>query len=421
MDWRSWFNWVPKWNSPPRNQTYSISDPRVGYLFGAPPDNDSGVTVGEAGALGLSAVYRAVALISGTIAQLPLRTLWEKPTGVVRIQNSLFENPDGPDGQTKFEWTEMLLVHLLMHGNAYLRHVYTGSGALYSLSLVHPLFVHIELPLRGEPQPKGGKWFIVTYPDGTSEKLDANNMTHIPAMTTDGIYGLSPITVGRLSLGVGIAGDRAAARVFSTGAMITGFMVPDDDLETGEPEQISDAIAGSVGGYENAGRIPVINRKLKFVAVNRSAADAQFLQSRQFSIEEVARWFGVPPHLLMQTDKQTSWGTGVSEQNDGLGRFTLAPWTARIEQRLSRLIRESSKYVEFDFAGLKRPTFAEEVRLLIEQTGRKPLMTQNEARHILNMEPVEGGDVLNAPVTEPLQGGTEDGESGDEEGSDDAE
>ena len=124
-----------------------------------------------------------------------------------------------------------------------------------------------------------------------------------------------------------------------------------------------------------------------------TAADAQFLESRAFQIEEVARWFGVPPHLLMQTDKQTSWGTGVEEQNNGLSRFTIHPWTTRIEQALSRLL-PSTQWVEFDFASLERPTPEDEINLIIAQVNAG-ILTVDEARALRNLPP------LNAPVAVP--------------------
>jgi phage portal protein BeeE len=107
----------------------------------------------------------------------------------------------------------------------------------------------------------------------------------------------------------------------------------------------------------------------------------------------------------MQTEKQTSWGTGVAEQNRGLGRFTLLGWTMRFEQRLSRLLGGQSRtprFAEFDFAGLERPTPEEEIRLLIEQVTAG-LLTVNEARRIRNLPPIDGGDVLRGASADTRQ------------------
>jgi HK97 family phage portal protein len=123
-------------------------------------------------------------------------------------------------------------------------------------------------------------------------------------------------------------------------------------------------------------------------------SDAQFLQSRQFQIEEISRWTGVPPHLLMQTDKQTSWGTGVDEQNRAMGRTVLAPWASRLEQRASRLLAKP-RWVEFDFSGLERPSPKDEVALIISEIGAG-LLTVDEGRALRNRPPLpqtEGLDI----------------------------
>jgi HK97 family phage portal protein len=149
-------------------------------------------------------------------------------------------------------------------------------------------------------------------------------------------------------------------------------------------------------GVENAGDVAVINRKLKFTPWTISPEDAQFLGSRTFAIDEIGRWYGVPPHLLGQVDKTTSWGQGIAEQNRGLARYTLTPWTTRIEQRLSRLIA-GSKHVEFDFTAFIAPSPEDEISLLLSQVNGG-LITANEARRIRNMPPIEGGDTLRTPA-----------------------
>jgi HK97 family phage portal protein len=211
--------------------------------------------------------------------------------------------------------------------------------------------------------------------------------------------GLSPIAVARNSLGIAVAGDRAAAKLFSDGALISGMVTPEEDLEFGDAEKIKSDLNNKVAGWENAATIAVINRKLKFTPWQMSAEDAQFMDARKFGVTEVARWYGVPPHLLMDPGAVSTWGTGVEIMNRSLARFTLAPWAQRIEQRLSRLLARP-RLVEFDFAGLVRPAPEVEISLLIQQVGAG-LMTVNEARKIRGMDPVDGGDQLREPGTAP--------------------
>jgi HK97 family phage portal protein len=129
-----------------------------------------------------------------------------------------------------------------------------------------------------------------------------------------------------------------------------------------------------------------VNRALKFTPWTMSAEDAQFMQSRSFQVEEIARWFGIPPHLLGLTEKATSWGAGIETQNRGLARNVLAPWGKRFEERLSRLL-PNPRFVEFDFAALERPNPEVEIDLLIRQV-EAGLLTVNEARAIRNLPPL---------------------------------
>jgi HK97 family phage portal protein len=121
-----------------------------------------------------------------------------------------------------------------------------------------------------------------------------------------------------------------------------------------------------------------VNRRLQFTPWTMTAQQAQFLESRQFQIEEIARWSGVPPHLLMQTDKQTSWGTGVDEQNRGLSKFVLGHWAQRVEQRASRLLARP-RWCAFDFAGLERPNYQVESQIDLAEVAAG-VMTADEYR-----------------------------------------
>jgi HK97 family phage portal protein len=383
----------------PAQNLVSIGDPAVVEIFGLGTPNYAGVQVGEFSAMGISAVYRAVALVAGTMGTLPLRTIRDTGDGMRQRMSSFLDNPGGQFGPTPYEWKETVMLHLLLHGNAFLRHIYGGAGQLLALEPIHPLCVSID----EAPDRPGGKLFKAYREDGEVVEYDALTMTHIPALCTDGLRGLSPITVARNSLGTAIAGDRAAARQLSNGALIAGMVTPDEDVEPDEVKTIKAEIEAKVSGWENAGGIPVINRKLKFTPWTMTAKDAQFLESRAFSIQEVARWFGVPATLLMDPSAVSTWGTGVEIQYRGLARFTLGHWAKRIEERLSRLL-PAPRFAEFDFAGLERPTPEQEIELLLKQTGGKPILTVNEARAIRNLPPVAGGDeLMPAPEPEPAQ------------------
>jgi HK97 family phage portal protein len=393
----AWWNW----RREQRSASLSVSDPALIEYFNIGNPNYSGVNIGENSALGLSAVWRAVSLISGTIASLPLRTIREVD-GVTTRVSSFLDNPGGPDGPTPYEWKETVLAHLLLHGNAFLAHVFNGGGGLVALVPLHPLAVSVEqwTSKMDMPRPPGDKFYKATLDDGTVRVFTDDTMTHIPGLSMDGLRGLSPISVARNSLGTAVAGDRAAARMFSSGALISGMVSPDDDVEEEDAKTLKAEINRKVVGWENAGDIAFVNRKLKFTPWSMSAEDAQFLQSRQFQIEEVARWYGVPPYELMQTEKQTSWGTGIEAQQRGLARQVLGTWATRIDQRLSRLL-PNPRFVEFDFKGLERPTPEQEIDLLLKQV-KGGLITVNEARSIMNMQPMTEPEPEQKPESENL-------------------
>jgi HK97 family phage portal protein len=390
----------------PRNEvTISIGDSALAGYFGMAPTH-AGVNVNQLTALGISAFWRAVMLIAGTIASLPLKSIGQIDDQRQPIRTWL-DDPGTADGQTPYEWKETCLLHGLLHGNAYLQHVYNGAGSMAGATPLHPLSVTPSWERRPDGSFTGRKVFDATLADGARRRFTQDTMTQVMGPSLDGLRGLSLLGVARQSLGTTIAGERAAARMFGNGALMAGLVSADEDIDEDEAIEIKEGLDQKVGGWENAGQLAFVNRKLKFTPWTMSAEDAQFLQSRQFQIEEIARWTGVPPHLLMQTEKQTSWGTGVAEQNRGLGRFTLLGWTMRFEQRLSRLLGGNGpggprRFAEFDFAGLERPTPENEIKLLIEQV-KAGLLTVNEARRIRNLPPIDGGDVLRTASADTRQ------------------
>jgi HK97 family phage portal protein len=378
----------------------SIADPAFVDFFGL-GSNLAGVNVSETSSLGVTAVWRAVSVLSAAIANLPLRSYRNLDDGSREQVSSFLDDPAGFESMTPFEWVETVMTHLLLHGNAFLLHVYGGAGQLMGLIPVHPRSVGLMVDLA----VPGGKIFQVTLADGTYLELTAVDMTHIPGMATEpNGRGLSPISVARNSMGTTIAGDRAAARLFGNGMLVSGLVTPLEDMTEEEAVQIKDGLRAKTLGVDNAGDIAVINRQLKFERWSMTPEDSQFLESRAFQIDEVARIFGVPPHLLMEMTKQSSWGTGLIEQNQAWARYTLAGWTTRIEQRLSRLLPRP-RFCEFDYTGLLRPTPGEEISLLLAEVNGG-LITVEEARAVLNLPPIPEQDLRLPPGQVPATGGT---------------
>ena len=348
----------------------------------------AGVSVSPTGSLGLAAVYRAVSLISGTIATLPLKSYRDLPDGTRKRVESFLDQPGGPDGLTQFEWTELVLVHLLLWGNAYLLHLVGGAGQLVGLVPLHPSAVDVKQPQNEDEAARIFPWtkyFTVTMADGSQRDLTPLELTHVTAMSTDGVKGLSPIGTCRQAIGTGLAGETAAAKMFESGGFIAGLVTTLEDVDVDESKAIKASLDAKLSGVDNAGRWAFVNRNLQFTPWTMPATDAQFIESRIHQVEEVSRIFGVPPHLLGQTEKQTSWGTGVTEQNRGLSRYTLMGWTSRLEQRVSRLL-VNKQLCEYDYAGLLQGSAQEELQMLIDQVAAG-LLTVDEARAIRNLPP----------------------------------
>lgn len=372
-------------------RSLSITDPQVLTLFGVSPSL-SGASVNDRTALGLSAVYRCVSLIAGGIASLPLRTVVTN-AGVTERTESWLDNPAGPEGMTAFEWVEFLLVSLLLHGNFYGLKVFGGVGQLLWVQPLPPQCVGVEVK-------NGHKVYTVQFDSGQRKLSDAE-ILHIPGLSLDGYTGLSPLTIARNSLGQAISAENSAGKLFRNGLLSTAIVTPEDKLTDEEAGQVREFLDRKVTGQEHAGGVSVINRKFKVTPWSINPVDVQFLESRAFAVDDVSRWFGVPPHLLGQTEKQTSFGAGLSEQNRGYAKYTLEPWTRRIEGRLSRLLSPSLK-AEFDFRSLVSPDPEKEIELLINQVNAG-LLLDDEARQILNRPPLPKPKPEPDPETEETQ------------------
>lgn len=382
-------------------RSISISDP-VAF---AEYFNLSGtqVSVTDHSILGHPPVYRAVSLISGTIASLPLKTYRRLPDGTREEVRSFLDNPAGPYPLTPFAWKELVMVHLLTRGEAFLLLIRNNAGALIGLWPVHPS--NVEVRWVGSE-----KEFKVQMADGSQKVFGQDDMLHVMAITLDGTRGISPLSVHRTTFKTGIAGDQAAEKLFTRGPLIAGLITPESEIDEDEAREIRKSLDEGLTGIDNAGKFALMNKPFKVTQWTQTHVDAQWLESRQYNVQEVARIYGVPPHLLMDVAGSTSWGSGLAEQVRGLQKFTLAPWTARLEEALSTLL-PAPRYCEFEWKGLLAGSPSEEIDLLIKQV-EAGLLTLNEARAKLNLpaldeEPSEaprGDDGGSADVRDPQQG-----------------
>jgi HK97 family phage portal protein len=373
-----------------RSSLLSISDSALIEWLGIGVNTAAGYSVTESSSLGLTAVYRAVALIAGTLAALPLKSYRRNADDTRDRVFSLLDDPGGY--LTVFEWKEMIYTHLLLHGNAYLLHQYNGAGVLSGLQPIHPSAVSVTLD-------SFGKTFKVSLKQGGVKEFNQSQMTQLMNFSVDGVYGISPITACRSALATGLAADEAAGKMFANGLLLGG-VVTGDFTE----EQAAQIKAGfnRVQGSKNAGDISVLNRAVDFKPWAMNAEDAQFIEGRSFQVEEVARIFGVPKVLLAE-DGGSTWGAGIKELIRGMHTTVFLPWAKRVEERLTRLLPRG-QYAEFDFAQLLEPTKEEVTANLIAETDAG-ILTINEARKILNRPPLPESEEpkLEEDITEKEQ------------------
>jgi HK97 family phage portal protein len=382
-----------------RSEQMLLSDPALAEFLGMNQGSLAGVSVTPETMMGLSAFFRGVSILAGTVAGLPLNTYTKNDKGDRAKVSSILDAPHAD--LTQFEWVELLMCHLIMWGNAYHAPVYTNGGELKYLNPVDPGSVRpVRAGINGLPRNEWGKWLRVTDLYGTQHYLDPTQLLQVKGLGFNDLEGFSLVTIARQSFGTAIAADQAAGRQFGTGLMLGGMLsaAGDADITEDEATDIKRSFKQRAQGIQNAGDIAFIPANVTFTPWTMNNEDAQFLESRHFSIEEQARWLGLPKFLLAE-DGASTWGAGLKEMNNGLARYCLRLFTNRIEQRLSRVVgrpTNTNKYVEFNYADLLQPVPEENIPLIIQQVEAK-LLLPNEARRMMNLPPLPGGDEFPKP------------------------
>jgi HK97 family phage portal protein len=259
---------------------------------------------------------------------------------------------DDPNPEvTWYEFIETSMVHDLLWGNAYWLPVYTNAGdSIAQLWTLPPwqTFVSRTTPNnRGIP---GDKVYHLAVNQGID--LSDKQVVHFPGIGYDGIRGLSPIAHARQTIGLGVAAEQYGARLFGSGSLMSGIVSTDQKMTPEQAETMKARWRDKVAGLQKAHEVIVMDAGLKWTPIGIPPDDAQFLQTRAFAVEEVCRLFGVPPHLVMQLDKTSSWGRGIAEQSLSFVRYTMQGWFERYAQRISKRICGTNQYAEFDITPL---------------------------------------------------------------------
>lgn len=376
----------------PENPSTPLSNPDKWLIdwFGGGP-TEAGVFVNEQTALRTSAVYACVMLLAKIVGSLPLKVLRRLPNGDI---SEVPDNPmfyllhDEPNPvMTSAVWREYLMTSVLLRGNAY---VAIGRNQRNQIVDLFPI-----PPDRVTPERLDGRMiYHVRLNGGGTETLDQANVLHIPGMAYDGVRGVSVITWARNSIGLAVATETHGAKLFANGAR-TGLILKHPKTLSKEAQQrLRAQFDAQHSGLSNAFRTMVLEEGLDVSHISMTAEDAQFLETRQLQVEDIARFFGVPPHMIGHTTKQTSWGSGVEQMFIGFLITTLIPWLTRFEQEFNRkLFPRSPFYAQFKHQGLLRGDSA--ARAAYYASGHQNgWLTVNEIRRAEDLPPVPGGDVL---------------------------
>lgn len=372
----------------------SLKDPRLNELFGS-SSTDSGISVTPDTALTYSAVYQAVRCISEAVSSLPLN-LYERSASGGKTKASahplyhLLHDSPNPE-MSSLQWREASMAHLLLYGNCYTEIVRDLNGDAVELWPIDPSIVSPKRTESGELyyDLNRGKAFIT-----------AANMMHISGLSFDGISGMSPIALARQSLGLSMAIEQFGAGYFGRGARPGGVLTFPGQLSPEARQNLRRSFEELHAGGANSHRVALLEAGLKWEAIGVPPDDSQFLQSREFQIVEVARWFNIPPHKLRDLNKPSY--NSLEMMNIEFLTDTLRPWLVRWEQALNRkIIRprdRESYFFEHNVEGVLRGDIAS--RYQAYSVARNwGWLSVNEIRQKENMNSVgPEGDVYMQPM-----------------------
>lgn len=376
----------------------SINNPNVplyqaltGMMDGAPVA--SGVTVTQESGMRVMAVLACVRLIAETIASLPLKVYSGQGTNRVELHEpseAYIWNQPNPDQTPQVFW-EQSLGAALTDGNAFINTARTQAGTIGELHPVNPNTVRIDRTRAGE----------IVYEVAGDKTHTRETITHVPAFSLPGqLRGLSPIGQARQAIGLSLAAEEFGARLFGNGTNLGGVITADGAISEDVAKSWKARWREMYGGLSKAHEIAVLGNGARFQSLTMPPEDAQFLETRRFQLSEIARLYRVPPHLIADVDRSTSWGAGIEEQNIAFIAYTLLSWARRFEQAIStRLLPMPNRYARWEFTGLLRGD--SKARNDSYRIGRtNGWLSINDVRRLEEMPPIEGpgGDDYHLPV-----------------------
>lgn len=388
------FSFLFKARDKPQNRTAGSA--YAFYMGGS----TSGKQVTERSAMQMTAVYSCVRILSEAVAGLPLHLYRCKEGGGkekaidLPLYRLMHDEPN-PE-MSSFVFRETLMTHLLLWGNAYAQIIRNGKGEVIAL---YPLMPN---KMRVDRDEKGSLYYEYVHSSdeadtmkNTTVRLTPYNVLHIPGLGFDGLVGYSPIAMAKNAIGMAIACEEYGAKFFANGAAPSGVLEHPGVIK--DPQKVREAWQSQFGGSQNANKIAVLEEGMKYTPISISPEQAQFLETRKFQINEIARIFRVPPHMVGDLEKSSF--SNIEQQSLEFVKYTLDPWVMRWEQSLScALFTEEEKktlFFKFNVEGLLRGDY--QSRMNGYATARQNgWMSANDIRELENMDKIpaeQGGDL----------------------------
>jgi len=360
----------------------------------------SGKAVTERSAMQMTAVYSCVRILSEAVAGLPLHLYryGDNNSKVKALEHPLYRLlHDEPNPEmSSFVFRETLMTHLLLWGNAYAQIIRNGKGEVIALYPLMPNKMTVDRDANGQ--------LYYRYQHDSDEAKTMENSSvilspadvlHIPGLGFDGLVGYSPIAMAKNAIGMAIACEEYGAKFFANGAAPGGVLEHPGTIK--DPQRVRESWQSTFGGSGNANKIAVLEEGMKYTPIGISPEQAQFLETRKFQINEIARIFRVPPHMVGDLEKSSF--SNIEQQSLEFVKYTLDPWVIRWEQSLQRSLfsfEEKQKYFfKFNVEGLLRGDY--QSRMNGYATARQNgWMSANDIRELENLDRIpaeDGGDL----------------------------
>ncbi len=368
----------------PQNRTPGSS---YSFFFGG---TTSGKPVNEHTAMQMTAVYSCVRILAEAVAGLPLHLY--KYTASGGKEKALFHPlyfllHDEPNPEmSSFVFRETLMTHLLLWGNAYAQIIRNGKGEVIALYPLMPNRMRVDRDSKGELY-----YSYTRYSDeapainGMTVTLRPSDVLHIPGLGFDGLVGYSPIAMAKNAIGLAMATEEYGAKFFANGAAPGGVLEHPGTIK--DPQKVKESWNMAYQGSSNAHRVAVLEEGMKYQPIGISPEQAQFLETRKFQINEIARIFRIPPHMIGDLEKSSF--SNIEQQSLEFVKYTLDPWVIRWEQAISRsLLRTDEKkllFAKFNVDGLLRGDYTSRMNgyAIGIQNG---FMCPNDARALEDMD-----------------------------------